>query len=535
MSFRAKNNTMLHKVLKDPAREIAINEEIAKGASWVIDGNLRRVPPYFYTYLTFCKQRWIGRTLLDIFSSEFRDRSEAYYRRAIESGLVLVNDETATMDTKMGNGDLITHRTHKHEQPVSSKKVKVVHQDDNIVVIDKPGGIPAHPTGRFKFNTVMSILEHEHGIKCHPCNRLDRLTSGLMFLAKTPGAAEILGKQIRDRAVTKEYLALVHGEFPAEACVDKPMRTIDPKIALNMIDLTEGKESDTSFQRVSFNMRTNRSLVLCRPHTGRTHQIRVHLQHLGFPIANDPIYSNERAWGPDVGKNATAQSADVAKIRECLDQVGKTRPAQSIAFRDSSGEMLSGENCDICNTPLYTDPGPNDHELWLHALRYRADDGEWNYETELPDWAVSEHLPYMKLALEEARKAPDLPGAFAVGAVLAHNGEVLATGYTRELEGNTHAEQNALAKYGRRLPEGTVLYTTMEPCTERLSGNIPCCDRVLANPQIRSVFVGVMEPSTFIATNTSRTKIEKAGLAYLQIPGIAEEALAIARKGHTSS
>ena len=532
MSFRVKRNTMLHKVL-DPAREAAIQEEIARGHRYVIDGGLRRVPPYYFTYLTFCKQRWIGRTLQDIFSAEFRDRPESYYHKAVADGLVLVNGRPATVEQKMQNGDLMIHRTHKHEQPVSADPIKIVFQDDRLVVVDKPGGVPAHPTGRFKFNSVMAILEKEHGFQCHPCNRLDRLTSGLMFLAKTPKGADEIGQQIRDRAVTKQYLALVHGEFPLDqVSVDLPMQTVNPKVALNMVD-ANGKHSLTQFRRVDFDPVTNRSLVLCMPHTGRTHQIRVHLQYLGFPIANDPIYSNDRAWGPTLGRHATAQNTDVEAVCAALDNVGKTEPARSLAFPESKGEMLSGAVCDECATPLYTDPGPNDLDLWLHALRYYANDGSWSYETELPKWAVPYHREFMDLALREARKAPDLDGAFAVGAVLVHNGRVLVTGYTRELEGNTHAEQNVLAKLaGQELPPGTVLYTSMEPCTERLSGNEPCCNRVLAHPAIRTVFVGVMEPATFIANNSSRKKLEDAGLVYLQIPGVADEALAIAQKGH---
>lgn len=538
--FRVKNNTMLHKVLKDPAREAAIQEEIAQGAQWVIDGPLRRVPPYYFTYLTFCKQRWLDRTLFDIFSKEFRDRPIDYYRRAIDSGLVLVNDKPANLETKLQSGDLLTHRTHKHEQPVSSRPVQIVFQDDELVVVDKPSGIPAHPTGRFKFNTVVSLLQADYGIHCHPCNRLDRLTSGLMFMAKNPKGADRIGKQIRDREVSKQYLALCVGKFSTEeVTVDLPIRTVAPKVTLNMVDHVEGKESVTKFQRVSYDPKTNYSLVLCSPQTGRTHQIRVHLQHLGFPIANDPIYSSKDVWGSNLGKGVSYQSAladdQLQSLIDNLDAVGKTAYATSAAHPDSKGEMLSGEKCSICETELYTDPGPNDLDLWLHALRYRAPLHKWDYETALPDWATDLHMPYMRLALDEARKAPDLPGAFAVGAALVHEGEVLATGYTRELEGNTHAEQNALAKLkeqGRDIPEGTCLYTTMEPCTERLSGNLPCCDRVLQHPNIKTVFVGVMEPQDFIANNTSRQRLENAGMAYIQIPGVAEEALNIAKKGH---
>lgn len=530
---------MLRKALGDPNREAAIQDEIEEGAKYVIDGGIRRVPPYYFTYLTFCKQRWIGRQIYDVFCSEFRDREPEYYKRAIESGSVLVNDKPASLNTELQNGNLISHRTHKHEQPVSSEPIRVVHEDDNLLVINKPSGVPAHPTGRFKFNTVVSILKYEQNIpEAHPCNRLDRLTSGLMFLAKTPAGAEIVGKQIRQREVRKEYLAMVKGKFPLGIHVcDVPLGTVNPKVALNMVDWEGGKESRTSFQRISWHPHENLSIVKCRPLTGRTHQIRVHLQYLGYPIANDPIYSNPEVWGPKLGEGASVQTVDVNFIVEKLDNIGKGTIAKSWATPEpKSGERLKGDNCKICDTPLYTDPGVCDLSLWLHSIRYAAADNSWQYETGTPSWAVEREMPYMHLALEEARKCPPLEAAFCVGAVLVKDEEILETGYTRELEGNTHAEQCALEKYRQRtgedVPEGTILYTTMEPCSYRLSGNTPCADRILSS-NIKTVFVGVLEPTTFVSENLGRTKLEAKNVSYVHLPGIEEEALAVAKKGHS--
>ena len=189
----------------------------------------------------------------------------------------------------------------------------------------------------------------------------------------------------------------------------------------------------------------------------------------------------------------------------------------------------------MCSTPLYTDPGPNDLDLWLHSMKYSADDGSWAFETAVPTWVAQVHNPMMELALKEAEKAPAVDSAFCVGAVLAKDGKVLETGYTRELPGNTHAEQCALEKYrakhGEDVPEGTILYTSMEPCSFRLSGNQPCVDRILGTP-IKTVFVGVVEPSDFVENNTGQQKLADAGVIYLHLPGFEEEALRIAKRGH---
>jgi pyrimidine deaminase RibD-like protein len=105
----------------------------------------------------------------------------------------------------------------------------------------------------------------------------------------------------------------------------------------------------------------------------------------------------------------------------------------------------------------------------------------------------------MNLALTEAKKCAPTSTAFCVGAILTTaSGDIISTGYSREHPGNTHAEQVCLDKLQGSVPEGAVLYTTMEPCSERLSGNKPCTNRILENGNIRTVYVGVVETGTFV-------------------------------------
>jgi pyrimidine deaminase RibD-like protein len=139
----------------------------------------------------------------------------------------------------------------------------------------------------------------------------------------------------------------------------------------------------------------------------------------------------------------------------------------------------------------------------------------------------SEQQRFMALAIKEARKSIYTPTAFCVGCVLVCNDEVLATGYSRELEGNTHAEQCALAKLPANV-SNVDCYTTMEPCSVRLSGNLPCVDRIIASKQIKRVFQGVAEPSDFVAC-TGSSRLRDAGIEVSHVPGFEQEALAIAR------
>ncbi len=161
-----------------------------------------------------------------------------------------------------------------------------------------------------------------------------------------------------------------------------------------------------------------------------------------------------------------------------------------------------------------------------------------------------EHAWFMQLALDEARKSPPKPSNFRVGAVLVdeYSAQVISTGYTLELPGNTHAEQCCLQKYAARfrlpeervgevLPAHTVIYTTMEPCVERLSGNLPCVDRLLRTQTdgkggITKVYSGVQEPDTFVKKNSGRARLESNGIECIHVPGFEQEILVVATAGH---
>lgn len=125
--------------------------------------------------------------------------------------------------------------------------------------------------------------------------------------------------------------------------------------------------------------------------------------------------------------------------------------------------------------------------------------------------------------------------------------EILATGYTLELPGNTHAEQCCFLKLAEKhgvseenlkdvLPADLVLYTTVEPCSKRLSGNLPCVERVkrLAG-SIKTVYVGILEPETFVAENTGRTSLQEAGISVVAVEGLEKEILEVATAGHVKA
>jgi tRNA pseudouridine synthase 9 len=244
-----------------------------------------------------------------------------------------------------------------------------------------------------------------------------------MFIAKHPKAAEKLSIQIEGRTVRKEYIARVKGEFPdGEVVCDMPILQISPKLGLNRVRAS-GKAARTVFKKLAYYPPTTEtpapdtvlgdqaklegsrpwfkkegySIVRCLPVTGRTHQLRVHLQFLGHPIGNDPIYCNQRVWGTSLGANDADATQDTDEdIITRLSRMGKSEVADAVAYHDEmvdeynkkKAEKMSGELCDVCQTPLYTDPGEQELCLWLHSLRYEDAGGSWSYLSPLPDWAM---------------------------------------------------------------------------------------------------------------------------------------------------
>lgn len=297
-----------------------------------------------------------------------------------------------------------------------------------MIVINKPAGVPVHPAGRYNYNCVVEIMRAErgHGWNPLPCNRLDRLTSGIMFIGKHPKAAEKLCTQIQDRTVKKEYVARVIGEFPeGDTVCNQPIMQVSPKLGLNRARAS-GKDARTVFKRLAYypptkpkgsnaeepedvrsdseKLRDSKmawkskkgySVVRCLPLTGRTHQIRVHLQYLGHPISNDPIYCNQRVFGPALAAG-DAKSDDDEDIISRLSKMGKTEAAEAVAYHDEmmeeynkrKAEKMTGQVCETCATPLYSDPGIHELGIYLHAKRYACADGKWEYETPLPEWAL---------------------------------------------------------------------------------------------------------------------------------------------------
>ncbi|XP_039226767.1 RNA pseudouridylate synthase domain-containing protein 2 isoform X3 [Drosophila yakuba] len=412
--------------------------------SYYFENGLRKVYPYFFTFTTFAKGRWVDEKILDVFVREFRAAPPEEYERSLEAGKLTVNYEKVPKDYKIKHNDLLANVVHRHEVPVTSQPIKIVYMDKDIVVVNKPASIPVHPCGRYRHNTVVFILAKEHNLKnLRTIHRLDRLTSGLLLFGRTAERARELELQIRTRQVQKEYVCRVEGRFPdgTVECNEK-IDVVSYKIGVCKVS-PKGKDCKTTFKRIG--EVGSDSIVLCKPLTGRMHQIRVHLQYLGYPISNDPLYNHE-VFGPLKGKGGDiggiteeqlisnlisihnaenwlglegdqivsaeikggATSTSVVEnplnsetaapvISETLEPNNATATQTCYEEPDRSFDpkkTTSDPQCSECKIN-YRDPGTKDLIMYLHAWKYRG--VGWEYETELPDWACSSSIDYDQL------------------------------------------------------------------------------------------------------------------------------------------
>ncbi len=231
----------------------------------------------------------------------FTDFSRSQLRQWLEDGRLLV-DGHATEATRKARGG---ERLHLEPGPSHDGStflpepmpLVIVHEDADIVVIDKPAGLVVHPGAGHRGGTLLNgLVAHHAGCADLPragiVHRLDKDTSGLMVVAKTLEAQTSLVRQLQARTVSRTYHALVHGVLRGAGTVDAPVGR-HPVQRTRMAVTTQGKSARTHYTPLRAG--EGWTLVECRLETGRTHQIRVHMQSLGYPLIGDPVYGSKHA------------------------------------------------------------------------------------------------------------------------------------------------------------------------------------------------------------------------------------------------
>jgi len=222
-------------------------------------------------------------------------------RRLIAEGDVLLNNEKSLKGVRLRPGDKVLVKIFAAEKSSATPEpipLDILFEDEQIIAINKPAGLLAHPSNTEKSGTLTNALAYHFwqsgGAAIRPgiVHRLDRNTSGVMVIAKTPRAHRTLSKHFRERRVKKFYLALVSGRVERDSGeINAPIGS-DPKVWPHWRVMQEsqgGKSAETLYRVISrFNAHT---LVEVEPLTGRTHQIRIHCDLIGHPIVGDPIYA----------------------------------------------------------------------------------------------------------------------------------------------------------------------------------------------------------------------------------------------------
>ncbi len=224
-----------------------------------------------------------------------RTRASTY----IDSGYIFVNGKQESAHYKVRIGDIISYQI-PTKKPLEIVKedlpFSLIYEDEDLLIINKPRGLVVHPGNGHEGGTLVNALAYRYGdafyqvdaLRPGIVHRIDKDTTGLLAVAKSERAFISLSNQLKDHSMHREYLALVTGNFPGkEGRIDAPIgRKKDDPIRFAVTK--DGKAARTDF--VVEEAFATHSLLRCRLYTGRTHQIRVHMDYIHHPIEGDPLY-----------------------------------------------------------------------------------------------------------------------------------------------------------------------------------------------------------------------------------------------------
>ena len=215
--------------------------------------------------------------------------SQSEAQRFVARGRLFYNGDLVTKDKEeiFGEIEFITF------DPVT-KGLKPTFETDEFVLFDKPSGVLIHPQNRYTPYSLIDEVKYQYGMDANITHRIDKETSGLVLCAKNKESERDIKMMFQERDMQKRYLALVYGKLENELTCNEPLKinkdaTSGVLRSLVKVDIN-GKSSETYFKPIKYFEDLNMTLVECFPHTGRQHQIRVHLFHVKHPIVGDPLY-----------------------------------------------------------------------------------------------------------------------------------------------------------------------------------------------------------------------------------------------------
>ncbi len=323
-----------------------------------------------------------GRRLDRFLADVEPETSRGEVQRDIRDGRVSVSGEVTRQPSRRlrENDEVVWEIADRAPLTARPIPLDVLYEDDHLVVVDKPAGLVVHPGAGTESPTLVEGLladrtlpPSDDPVRPGIVHRLDKETSGVILVAKTAAALAHLQRQFAARSVEKTYLAVVRGVVAeGEGTIDAPIGR-NPAHPRRMSVGSQGREARTDF-RVLRRLRDS-TLLLVRPHTGRTHQVRVHLQYIGHPVLGDGIYDTQ---------GRSVRAAKRGRPPRVVSDPGSRGPGQ--AAHDAQGRSA------------YT---PKRRRLMLHAWRIGVQHPETGeslrFEApiphEFPDFAYEE-LPW---------------------------------------------------------------------------------------------------------------------------------------------
>jgi len=273
-------------------------------------------------------------------SAKCPDLSRTQAQKLIEDGHIKVNGQPAKSSQKLEKGDrleiLIPPGVPSTLTP-EDMPLKILYEDADLLVIDKPAGLTVHPApGHYSHTLANAILAHVPDIETGGTNRpgivhrLDKDTSGLIIVAKNNTAHMRLAEQFKNRTIVKIYQTLVNGHLTPEQGIIEANIGRDPRNRKRMAVVTLGRAARTEYRVIQYI--DNFTLLEVKPKTGRTHQIRVHLAAIGFPIVGDQVYGAKSEF-------LSRQFLHAYKIKFKLPSSGEYREFESELPPDLAGAL----------------------------------------------------------------------------------------------------------------------------------------------------------------------------------------------------
>jgi 23S rRNA pseudouridine1911/1915/1917 synthase len=246
-----------------------------------------------YVYREQVRAKDAGAEVLAYHAARFPHSSLEEWSRAIAEGRVLVNGRSVACTAVLRAGDRLEFHRPPWEEPEVPRSFRVVHEDEDVLIVEKPAGLQVLPGGAFTASTLLHLVRTSSAARAEsaPVHRLGRGTSGLVLFGKHKASRDALSEQFRARTARKTYLALARGTALPRSCIARhPIgRRAHGPLRVACVE-RDGQAAVTRLRVLAVYVAEDRTLVAAQPITGRADQIRVHLAACGAPIVGDPLY-----------------------------------------------------------------------------------------------------------------------------------------------------------------------------------------------------------------------------------------------------